>query len=151
MKRLFLKTIGRWILSDWFAHRFPVSVKGIVSIDGRVVLLKNERGEWDLPGGKLGRNEVIEQALQREIQEELGIDVQVGKLLSTFRASLKQQLNVLLVVYECSTDAKWTDLKMSPESFALALFYPEEVAALPLAQAQFLTLINQTLSVTPAK
>ena len=115
-------------------------------IDGQVVLLKNERGEWDLPGGKLGHNEVVEEALQREIQEELGIDVQVERLLCTFQARIHQQLNVLLVIYACSTEAKIADLKMSQESFALGLFYPKEVAALPLAQAQFTALINQTLS-----
>ena len=30
------------------AQRFPVSVKGIVYHDGKVVLLKNERDEWEL-------------------------------------------------------------------------------------------------------
>ena len=39
--------------SDNLAHRFPVSVKGIVRIEGRFVLLLNDRDEWELPGGKL--------------------------------------------------------------------------------------------------
>lgn len=34
-------------------HLFPVSVKGVVVRDGRVLLLRNERDEWELPGGKL--------------------------------------------------------------------------------------------------
>jgi hypothetical protein len=33
-------------------HLFPVSVKGVVVRDGRVLLLRNERDEWELPGGK---------------------------------------------------------------------------------------------------
>ena len=32
---------------------FAVSIKGVVFIDDRVVLLKNEREEWELPGGRL--------------------------------------------------------------------------------------------------
>jgi ADP-ribose pyrophosphatase YjhB (NUDIX family) len=32
---------------------FPVSVKGVVVQGGKVLLLRNERDEWELPGGKL--------------------------------------------------------------------------------------------------
>ena len=40
--------------------------------DRRVALLRNERGEWELPGGKLERGESPEHCLVREIQEEHG-------------------------------------------------------------------------------
>lgn len=32
---------------------FPVSIKGVLILDGKALLLKNERDEWDLPGGKI--------------------------------------------------------------------------------------------------
>jgi hypothetical protein len=35
------------------APAFPVSVKGVAVQYGRVLLLENERAEWELPGGKL--------------------------------------------------------------------------------------------------
>jgi Arc/MetJ-type ribon-helix-helix transcriptional regulator len=35
------------------AHAFPVSVKGVAVQGGGVLLLENERNEWELPGGKL--------------------------------------------------------------------------------------------------
>jgi 8-oxo-dGTP pyrophosphatase MutT (NUDIX family) len=35
------------------AHAFPVSVKGVAVQGGMVLLLENERNEWELPGGKL--------------------------------------------------------------------------------------------------
>ena len=35
------------------AYAFPVSVKGVAVQSGRVLLLENERNEWELPGGKL--------------------------------------------------------------------------------------------------
>lgn len=39
--------------NDNRAARFPVAIKGVVTIDGRVCLLFNEHDEWELPGGKL--------------------------------------------------------------------------------------------------
>ena len=35
---------------------FPVSVKGVVVRANRVLLLRNERDEWELPGGRLMHN-----------------------------------------------------------------------------------------------
>ena len=48
---------------------FPISVKGVVVRDGAVVLLRNERGEWELPGGRLERGEDPEGCVAREVAE----------------------------------------------------------------------------------
>jgi 8-oxo-dGTP diphosphatase len=59
----------------------------IVAPDGRLFfaqrgpLAKNERGLWEFPGGAVEFGEKLADALRREIQEEYGMEIEVGELL----------------------------------------------------------------------
>jgi 8-oxo-dGTP pyrophosphatase MutT (NUDIX family) len=59
----------------------PISVKGVLIESARVLLLLNERGEWDLPGGRPDPGEDYRAALAREVREEAGLVVEVGAAL----------------------------------------------------------------------
>jgi len=48
---------------------YPISVKGVVVRAGKVLLLKNERDEWELPGGRLEAGETPEQCVARDIAQ----------------------------------------------------------------------------------
>ena len=41
------------------------------------------KGKWEFPGGKLEAGEISQQALIREIQEELAVKIEVGELIDT--------------------------------------------------------------------
>ncbi|MGL6111715.1 MAG: NUDIX domain-containing protein [Rubrivivax sp.] len=63
-------------------ERVPVDVAVGVLIDGEGRFLLTSRpdgkvyaGYWEFPGGKLEAGESVEQALKRELHEELGIDI----------------------------------------------------------------------------
>ena len=59
----------------------PISVKGVLIHQDRVLLLLNERDEWDLPGGRPDPGEDHRAALEREVREETGLAVTVGEAL----------------------------------------------------------------------
>jgi 8-oxo-dGTP pyrophosphatase MutT (NUDIX family) len=80
----------------------PVSVKGVVIHDGRVLLLLNERGEWDLPGGRPGPGENHREALRREVREEAGLEVEVGALLDEHLFEVLPRRFVRIVAYACT-------------------------------------------------
>ncbi len=59
----------------------PISVKGVLIHQDRILLLLNERDEWDLPGGRPDAGEDHRAALEREVGEETGLAVAVGDAL----------------------------------------------------------------------
>ena len=69
----------------------PIPCVGAVIRDGRgrflLVQRANEpgRGLWSLPGGRVEPGESDAQALRREVAEEVGLHVQVGKLAGQVR------------------------------------------------------------------
>lgn len=56
------------------------AVAGLLVRDGKLLVAERPEGKpysgyWEFPGGKVEDNEDVEQAIKRELQEELGIDV----------------------------------------------------------------------------
>jgi 8-oxo-dGTP pyrophosphatase MutT (NUDIX family) len=113
---------------------WPVSIKGVVLVGGKLVLLRNERAEWELPGGRLERGEEPETCLAREIAEELSLKVEVGPLLDCWRHPVLPGKEVLVVTYGCAPLAVGAP-RLSHEHNDLALFEPEHIAALPMPDA----------------
>lgn len=84
------------------SQRFPVSVKGVIVRDGAVALLRNEREEWELPGGKLDPRESPEVCLEREVKEELQLRVDAASILDCWVYAIAPDALVLIVTYGCN-------------------------------------------------
>lgn len=107
---------------------YPVSVKGVLCApDGRVVLLKNERDEWELPGGRIEAGEAPAACLAREVEEELGVRVSVGAPLDSYLFEVVPGKFVFIVTYACVLDGGFVPV-LSHEHQEVGLFAP---AALP--------------------
>ena len=84
-----------------------VVAAALVDHDNRVLLAQRPQGKtlaglWEFPGGKLNLNETPEQALVRELHEELGIDVCLECLAPfTFASHTYEKFHLLMPLYLC--------------------------------------------------
>lgn len=113
--------------------RFPVSIKGVLPINGAVVLLKNERDEWELPGGRLEAGEDPMDCVVREIREELGLDVTVAGIIDSWTYEVLPGQEVVIVTYGCQLDGH-DEIEISAEHKEVGLFSPDALAGLPMPE-----------------
>jgi len=111
------------------AYAFPVSVKGVAVQDGKVLLLENERSEWELPGGKLELGEDPPDCVVREISEETGWNVTAGPLLDCWQYHIREGSDVVIVTYGCHVHSI-DPPAVSNEHKHAGLFTPGEVPGL---------------------
>jgi 8-oxo-dGTP pyrophosphatase MutT (NUDIX family) len=115
------------------ARRFPVSMKGVVIRDGNVVLLRNERDEWELPGGKLELSESPERCLARELEEELGLVVEPESILDSWIYTIVPGVHVLVVTYGC-LESSLAEAVLSDEHKELRWFPVAEIDSLEMPE-----------------
>ncbi len=114
----------------------------LVDVDNRILIAqrpegKNLAGMWEFPGGKVDAGERPEQALIRELQEELGIQTWESCLAPlTFASHAYEDFHLLMPLYICR---RWEGVPQSQEGQALKWVragalrdYPMPPADIPL-------------------
>lgn len=97
-------------------------------------------GLWEFPGGKVEPGETPEEALIRELQEELGVETKTACLAPlTFASHAYEDFHLLMPLYICR---RWWGTAVSREGQALKWVraknlrdYPMPEADLPLIPA----------------
>jgi 8-oxo-dGTP diphosphatase len=88
-------------------HIITSVVAVIINSDGEVLLTKRNippfQGEWVMPGGKIDLGEPINSALQREVREEVGLEVEIEEMVDVFEHVTPGEDNYHFVIlyYRC--------------------------------------------------
>lgn len=82
-----------------------VVVAALIEREGKYLLSRRRAdkhfgGYWEFPGGKLEDGESPEQALERELMEELGIRASAVKIIDAAR-HVSDEADVLILFYRC--------------------------------------------------
>ena len=115
-----------------------VSAVALIDVDGRVLLAQRPAGKslaglWEFPGGKVDDGETPEQALIRELQEELGIDTWASCLAPlTFASHTYDDFHLLMPLYACR---KWNGTPQGREGQVLKWVRAGDLAQYPMPPA----------------
>lgn len=110
----------------------------LVDADGRVLITQRPEGKslaglWEFPGGKVDPGEVPEEALIRELQEELGIETKTSCLAPlTFASFSYDTFHLLMPLYVCR---RFWGIPEGREGQALKWVRPNKLRDYPMPPA----------------
>ncbi len=121
--------------------QIKASVGAVVFKGAEVLLIKRGqmpyKGHWSIPGGKVQHGEKLEQALQREVREETGVEINVIGLIDVFESLPKGEGedHYLMIDYV----AEWVSgnpVAADDAEAAAFLLYPEALSRLAWDQTR---------------
>jgi 8-oxo-dGTP diphosphatase len=121
-----------------FVKLLLVAAAALVDPDCRVLIARRPQdkelgGLWEFPGGKIEPGERPEEALIRELREELGITVEEACLAPlTFASFAYPGFHLLMPLYICR---RWKGFVTARESQALKWVFPKDLRAYPMPPA----------------
>jgi 8-oxo-dGTP diphosphatase len=110
----------------------------LVDADGRVLIAQRPEGKqlaglWEFPGGKLEAGESPEQALVRELREELGIETKIACLAPlTFASHGYDDFHLLMPLYVCR---RFDGIAVPKEGQTLKWVRPRQMRDYPMPPA----------------
>jgi 8-oxo-dGTP diphosphatase len=110
----------------------------LIDADGRVLIAQRPPGKamaglWEFPGGKVEASESPEQALIRELSEELGITVREPCLAPfTFASHSYAEFHLLMPLYVCR---RWDGTPSAGEHTAIRWVRPRDLPEYPMPPA----------------
>jgi len=116
-----------------------VAACALIDPDGRVLIAqrpegKAHAGRWEFPGGKVERGETPEQALVRELREELGIEPceQCLQPFAFASHAFADDRHLLMPLYICR---RWDGFIDPKEGQQIKWARPDKLANFPLLEA----------------
>lgn len=115
-----------------------VAACALVDPDGRVLLAQRPEGKsmaglWEFPGGKVEAGERPEEALIRELNEELGITVREPCLAPlTFASHTYPDFHLLMPLFICR---RWEGFVRAAEGQAIKWVQPKDLRSYPMPPA----------------
>jgi len=112
----------------------------VTNSSGKVLLIEGPGRGWECPGGRIEEGEDLISGLKREILEEAGVEVNVGKMTGIY---LNLTIGVMIFCF-LSTYVSG-ELRTSPESLQVEWFSPEEsmnMISHPVIQDRVKDMIN---------
>jgi 8-oxo-dGTP diphosphatase len=115
-----------------------VAAAAMIDADGRVLVTqrpagKAHAGKWEFPGGKVEPGETPEQAVNRELREELGLEPCERCLQPfSFTSHAYEDFHLFMPLYLCR---QWDGFAIPNEGQGIKWLFPNQIVELDLVEA----------------
>ncbi|WP_296859609.1 NUDIX domain-containing protein [uncultured Methanobrevibacter sp.] len=117
-------------------HLWGLTVRGICTFNEKILLLKissnsgHDAGLWEIPGGKVKKDEFFDEALKREYLEETGLEINIESLYNVVEnryiaCKSSQKINSIQLIMSVSVSSN--DVKISSEHSDYGWFSKKEI------------------------
>lgn len=124
-------------------------VAAIIHRDGAYFATQRGYGElegmWEFPGGKIELNESPEDAIKREIKEELGIDISIDKFLCTTKYDYPS-FHLTMYCYLCGIETGEIELREHKSARWLTVELLDSVEWLPADKKVVGTILSNVVA-----
>jgi len=124
LRRLGYRTAYAMLRVYWFVRRpHLIGVKCVLTFRDQLLLVRHTYGHstWDLPGGSVRRGEPPAETAQREMEEELGVQVTDWRALGEIRTRMYHKLDTL---YCFQAELPSRSVTVEPAELADAQWFP---------------------------
>jgi 8-oxo-dGTP diphosphatase len=113
-----------------------LTVRGICEYNGKILLLKlrsisaHDPGKWEIPGGKVKKNEFFDDALKREYMEETGLEIEIDSLYNAIQkdyTACKTGESIKSIQLIMKVSVKTDEIVISDEHSMYGWFTKEEI------------------------
>lgn len=113
-----------------------LTVRGICQYNDKILLLKlrpispHDAGKWEIPGGKVKKNEFFDDALRREYIEETGLEIEIDSLYNAIQknyTACKTGESIKSIQLIMKVSVKTDEVVISDEHAMYGWFTKEEI------------------------
>ena len=111
-------------LYDQIIQLMPIpSVEAVIMIKGSLLFLRRKNnpasGQWWFAGGRIHKDELLEETLHREVKEETGLEIESYRFIKAYSRVFPQRHDIT-IVYLCN--CKDSKIKLDSEHSEYKLF-----------------------------
>jgi ADP-ribose pyrophosphatase YjhB (NUDIX family) len=140
-KRTLIRLLYPWLQLYWFLVRPKTfGVQCVIQHENTLLLVRNTYGrqQWTFPGGGISRGEGAEEAVRREVREEIGLQLLALHHLGDFKAIIDYKRDHVAVFTGVSMDRR---LAIDPaEILEARWFQPQHLTPLGPAAARVMAM-----------
>jgi ADP-ribose pyrophosphatase YjhB (NUDIX family) len=140
-KRTLIQLIYPLLKLYWFLVRpNTFGVQCVIQHEGAILLVRNTYGrkQWTFPGGNIATGETAENAIRREVREEVGLHLSHLRHLGAFEAIIDYKNDHVAAFAGTSLDSRLTT--DTAEILEARWFQPEQLPPLAPAAARILAM-----------